>query len=167
MIQVYTGEGKGKTTAAIGLAVRAAGAGKRVYICQFLKKGMFSELKALKKIKGITCRQFGSGNFCKRPPAQKDMLMAKQGLESAIRAIRSKRYDVVILDELNIALSLSVLRLNEVVRIFEQLPSSVELVITGRKAHPKIIKLADLVSEIKELKHYFKTGTKAREGIEY
>jgi cob(I)alamin adenosyltransferase len=167
LIQVYTGNGKGKTTAALGLALRAAGAGLSVYIGQFIKGRCYSELKALKKFKNITLEQFGRGCFIKIKPSAKDIQLAKKGLERIRQVISRRKYDLVVLDEINIALHLKLLKLSDVASLIQRAPPNTELVLTGRYAHPKIIKLADLVSEIKERKHYFRRGVKARKGIEF
>lgn len=167
MIQVYTGCGKGKTTVALGLALRAAGAGLKVYIGQFLKGKDYSELNSLKKIKNIKVEQFGRRCFIKKKPEQKDIESARRGLERINKIISQRIYDVVILDEINVALNLNLLELKDVIRLIKKSPRNLELVLTGRYAHPKIIKIADLVSEIRELKHYYKKGIKARKGIEF
>lgn len=167
MIQVYTGNGKGKTTAALGLALRAAGAGFRIYIAQFIKGACYSELKALKKFKNIKIEQFGRGCFIKSKPVAEDIALAERGLEKIKQVISRRKYDLVILDEVNVALHLKLLKLSAVVGLLKRSPKGVELVLTGRYAHPEILKLADLVSEIKERKHYFKRGVKARKGIEF
>lgn len=167
MIQVYTGEGKGKTTAALGLALRAAGAGLGVYIAQFCKGRPCSELKALKKFKNIAIEQFGTSKFIIGKPEYADTQLAKSALRQISRAIKDKKYDVIILDEANNALALNLLSIDELLGIIAKLPAGKELVITGRSAHEKIIEIADLVSDIKEVKHYFKNGTKARKGIEF
>lgn len=167
MIQVYTGNGKGKTTAAFGLALRAAGAGLKVYICQFLKGKYCCELISLKKFKDITIEQFGNISFVRRRPTAKDIDSARQGLEAAKKAIQGKKYAVIILDEINVALKLGLLELNEVLLLIKKYCKVKELILTGRNAHPKIIEIADLVSEIKDKKHYYKKGTKARRGIEF
>jgi cob(I)alamin adenosyltransferase len=167
MIQVYTGYGKGKTTAALGLAIRAAGAGLKVYIGQFIKGKNYSELNALKEIKNIKIEQFGRGCFIKNVPQQKDIKLAKNGLEKIKKIVSQRLYDVVILDEINVALYSKLLELKEVVSLLRKTPKKVELILTGRNAHPAIFEIADLISEIKEIKHYFKKGIKARKGIEY
>lgn len=167
MIQVYTGNGKGKTTASFGLALRAAGAGLKVYIAQFVKGCFYSELKALKKIKNIKIEQFGSACFIKRRPHKKDIALAKRGFERIKEIISKRIYDVVILDEINVALNLKLLELKDVINLIKNTPKKTELVLTGRNAHPKIIELSDLVSQIKEVKHYYNRGIKARKGIEY
>lgn len=167
MIQVYTGNGKGKTTAALGLALRASGAGLKVYIGQFVKSGCYNEIKALKKIKNIKVEQFGLGCFIKRLPSSKDLLSAEKGLRRAKGLIAEKIYDLVVLDEINVALKLKLIKLEEVLVLIKETPKKTELILTGRQAHPEIIKAADLVSEITDKKHYYKRGLKARRGIEF
>jgi cob(I)alamin adenosyltransferase len=167
MIQVYTGNGKGKTTAALGLALRAAGSGLKVYIAQFCKGRNYGELHTLKKIKNIKIEQLGTTCFIKKTPSPKDVAKAKNGLEKAKKIIAAKVYDVVILDELNIALALGLLQLKDILGLIKKAPRKTELVLTGRYAHPKLLKAADLVSEIKEKKHYYQGGIKARKGIEF
>lgn len=166
MIQVYTGNGKGKTTAALGLALRAAGAGKKVYIAQFVKGRRYSELNSLKKLKNITLEQFGRTCFIRKSPCNKDIKLAICGLNAVKKALK-KKYGVIILDEINIALKLGLLDLNEVLKLIKKCPARIELILTGRQACPEIIKLADLVSDIKEVKHYFQKGVKGRRGIEF
>jgi cob(I)alamin adenosyltransferase len=167
LIQVYTGNGKGKTTAAMGLALRAAGAGLKVYICQFAKGKPSSEIKLLKKIKNIRAEQFGRPCFIRIAPKKKDLSLAKKGIAKIKRLIEKKRYDVIILDELNVALSLGLLPLKETLKLLNRAPKKIELIVTGRNAPPQILKEADLVSEIKEVKHYYRKGAKARKGIEF
>jgi cob(I)alamin adenosyltransferase len=167
MIQVYTGNGKGKTTAALGLAIRAAGAGKRVFIGQFIKGRPYSEINSLKKLKNISIEQFGRGCFIKGKPGRKDIEMACAGLEKIPGLARQEKFDLIVLDEINIALALKLLRCADVLRVLRTLPKKVEVVLTGRNAPKEMIKIADLVSEIKEVKHYFRRGLKARRGIEY
>ena len=167
MIQVYTGNGKGKTTAALGLALRASGSGLKVYIGQFAKGRCYSEIKALKKIKNIKIEQFGQCCFIKRSPEKKDFGLAYAGFKKISEIMRSKKYRVIILDEINIAVKLKLIPLSDLLKLIKNTPKSIELVLTGRYAHPKIIKLADLVSEVKEVKHYYANGVKARRGIEF
>ncbi len=168
MIQVYTGNGKGKTTAALGLALRAAGAGKKIYLCQFLKGRFYCELASLKKLKNIKIEQFGTRCFLKGTrPDRNDIAMAKAALAGVEKAIASKQCDMIIMDELNVALNLGLIELKDALKVIKAVPKRIELIITGRGAHPEIIKLADLVSEIKEVKHYYKKGLKARRGIEF
>ncbi|MFA4888148.1 MAG: cob(I)yrinic acid a,c-diamide adenosyltransferase, partial [Candidatus Omnitrophota bacterium] len=146
--------------------LRAAGAGLKVYIGQFLKTGSYSELKALKAIKNITLEQCGRKCFIRKKPTLKDIACAKQGLERAREIIAGKKYRVVILDEINVAMQLGLLKTEEIIEIFKRCPKETELVLTGRNAPKVIQKAADLVSEIKEIKHYFKIGIEARKGIE-
>lgn len=166
MIQIYTGKGKGKSTAAFGLALRAAGAGLRVYIGQFLKAGSFSEIKALKKFKNITVEQFGAGTFIKGAARKIDRDLSARGLERA-QEVLHKNYDVVILDEIIVALNLKLVPLKEMVSLIKDLPAKVELVLTGRGCPKRLVKLADLASEVRELKHYHGKGIRARRGIEF
>ena len=166
MIQVYTGNGKGKTTASLGLALRAAGAGLKVYIGQFLKSGCYSEVCAIKAIKNITLEQFGSKCFLVKSPTKKDIENANYGLLKAKKVIASRKFDVVVLDEINVALRLKLFTLKEVLDLISITPKKTELVLTGRNAPLKIIQVADLVSEIIDRKHYYSKGLKARKGIE-
>ena len=166
MIQVYTGCGKGKTTAAIGLAVRAAGAGLNVYIAQFTKGRKCSELKSLKRLKNIKVEQFGACHFI-RKITPKDITHAQRGLAAVKKIIRAKNHDVIILDEINVALELGLIAIKDVVEIMKKIPSQTELVLTGRNAPDEVLHYADLISEINEVKHYFKIGIKARKGIEF
>jgi cob(I)alamin adenosyltransferase len=166
LIQIYTGNGKGKTTAALGLALRASGAGLKVYIGQFVKRGSYSEIKALKKLNNIKVEQFGMGCFIKKLPSQKDLLLAKQGLKKIKKLIADRAYDLLILDEINVALKLRLVELSDVLSLIKKTPRKIELVLTGRNAHPEVMKIADLVSEIKDRKHYYCKGLKSRKGIE-
>jgi cob(I)alamin adenosyltransferase len=167
LVQIYTGNGKGKTTAALGLALRAAGAGYKVYIGQFIKSDAYSEIKMLRKIKKIKVEQYGRGCFIKKKPKKIDIDYAQKGLSKARKNIASGKYDVVILDEANVAVSLSLIKIRDVFNLIKHKPISVELVLTGRYSPPALLKYADLVTEMKELKHPYKKGTKARLGIEY
>jgi cob(I)alamin adenosyltransferase len=165
--QVYTGEGKGKTTAALGLALRAAGAGLRVLIAQFIKKNRCCEHKALERFCDlVTVVQFGPGfvRGSKRTPAE--LRAAGKAIEKVERMLASGEYDVVILDEINVAVHAGLVCVDDALRILDQKPAHVELVFTGRHADKRIIKRADLVTEMKEIKHYMKKGVGARKGIE-
>jgi cob(I)alamin adenosyltransferase len=166
-IQVYTGNGKGKTTCAIGLSVRAAGAGLRVLIAQFLKSGDYSEVKALKRFSDlIALKQFGNGRFIKGKPSAEDIRAAQEGLRFIRQEISSGRYDMIVLEEANVAVTCGILRLEDLLDIMEHKPDNLELVITGRNAAPEIMEKADLVTEMKEIKHYYHIGVQARVGIE-
>ena len=167
MIQVYTGDGKGKTTAALGLALRASGAGLKVYIGQFIKGKSYSELKILKKLENIRIEQYGEGCFIKDKPSKIDIRLACKGLKRVRKIIAQRNYDIIILDEINVALHLGLLKLREVIDLLKNTPKDIEFILTGRWAHPNIKKLADLVSEIKDIKHYYKKGVMSRKGIEF
>jgi cob(I)alamin adenosyltransferase len=166
-VQVYTGNGKGKTTAALGLALRAAGAGLRVFIAQFVKGRPYSEHISLAKLKKeITVRIYGRPRFIHGNLVPADTTAARRGLKEAEAALKSGKYDLVILDEANVATSLKLFPVSELVRLADEKPPGVELVITGRYADPKLLKRADLVTRMSEIKHYFKMGIEARKGIE-
>jgi cob(I)alamin adenosyltransferase len=166
--QLYTGGGKGKTTAALGLALRAAGAGLRVYIAQFAKGIEAGELKALKKLSAaVTVRQCGARSFIRGRPGKIDRTLAENGLAAAARAIASGRWDLVILDELCVACHFRMVEAKAVLEILKSRPRHVEVVITGRNAPKAFLEAADLVTEMKEIKHYFTEGVRARKGIEY
>jgi len=166
-VQVYTGNGKGKTTAALGLALRAAGANMKVYIAQFVKGMKYSEINALAKLQDfITVKQYGRKGFIKRDPDEEDIQAAREGLQEVREIMRSGEYQMIILDEANIATSYNLFSVDELLDFIEAKPGGVELVITGRTADPRIIEKADLVTEMKEIKHYYQKGVKARKGIE-
>ena len=166
-IQVYTGAGKGKTTAALGLAIRAAGAGHRVYFAQFVKKRLCSEHKALVRFSDlITVKQFGTGFLKGHAHTGDELEAALKGLDEIDQAISSTAYDVVILDEINVAVHAGLVDVNRLLRILDAKPPLVEIVLTGRHADPQVVEKADLVTEMREIKHYMKEGVKARTGIE-
>jgi len=166
-IQVYTGNGKGKTTAALGLSIRAAGAGLKVFIAQFIKMGEYSEIKTLKRFSDfITIEQYGLGRFIKGKPSSEDIQAAGKGLERIENIIDSRDYHVVILEEANVAVTCGLFSVEKLLKIIDKKPDDVEIVITGRNARPEIIDRADLVTEMKEIKHYYHKGVKARVGIE-
>jgi cob(I)alamin adenosyltransferase len=166
-VQVYTGDGKGKTTAALGLALRAAGAGLKVFIGQFLKSGETSEIKALKRLSDrITVEHYGRPHFVRGVPEAEDIRAARQGLERIKKVLAEGRYHVVILEEANVAVKYGLLRCEDVLHLIQTKPRETELVITGRDAPPEIIDRADLVTEMTEIKHYFHQGVPARIGIE-
>lgn len=166
-VQIYTGNGKGKTTAAIGLSVRAAGAGLNVFIAQFIKMGEYSEIKSLKKFSDrITIKQFGRGKFIKGAPSEEDMEAAQKGLHAVRVALLSGKYDIIILEEGNVAASIGLLSTDDIIHLIDRKPEHVEIVITGRNASQEIIDKADLVTEMKDIKHYFNKGVAARTGIE-
>jgi cob(I)alamin adenosyltransferase len=166
-IQVYTGDGKGKTTAALGLAVRALGAGLRVYIGQFIKSGDYSEIKLLRaRFPEIALQQFGSGRFIRRAPTPAEIQAAREGLQRLRVAMCSGRYDVVIADEANSAVKAGLFTEEDLLGLMDAKPENVELVLTGRGAGAKVQARADLVTEMTCVKHYFKAGVPGRPGIE-
>jgi len=167
-IHIYTGDSKGKTTAALGLALRAMGAGLKVFMGQFVKRRICSEHKALERFKDlITIKQYGTGFIKGKKPASSAMAAAKKGLVDVKKALMSGKYDMVILDEINIAVHYGLLSTDDVLKLLDKKPVATEVIITGRYADKKLIKKAGLVTEMKEIKHYFKHGVKARKGIEY
>lgn len=170
-IQVYTGNGKGKTTAAIGLTVRALGAGLRVFFAQFIKGGRYSEIEMLEKIASesegqLQCRQYGTGCFIMREPAEADRIAAREGLDEVFQIMQNESYQLIVLDEANVAVSLGLLKEEDLLRLADAKPDSAELVFTGRGAPPKLMERADLVTEMTEVKHYYQKGVMARKGIE-
>ena len=166
-VHIYTGNGKGKTTAALGLCLRAVGAGLRVYLAQFMKSGDYSELKALKRLgHQVTVEQFGTGRFVRGNPSEKDRQAAMQGFEAAKSALASGNYKLVILDESMVALHQGLLSREQIHTWIDMRPAAVELVLTGRNAPPEIIAMVDLVTDMREVKHYYQNGVTARIGIE-
>jgi len=166
-VHVYTGNGKGKTTAMLGLALRAYGAELRVYIGQFVKSMKYHEVTAINKfLPGIVIEQYGCGCILGRETSEEDKSAAKKGLEKAREAIFSGKYDVVMLDEINVAVHLKLLNVSSVLELIRAKPANIELIITGRYAATEIIEAADLVSEMTEVKHYYTNGVFARGGIE-
>ncbi len=168
LVHLYTGDGKGKTTAAIGLGIRAVGAGLRVHMIQFMKGRRYSELDALEKIPGFTVTQFGRDEFVsKEKPAQIDIDLAQKGLAYAREVLTKNEYDVVILDEINVAVDYRLITVDDVLGLVKMKPDSMELVLTGRYAKPEVIQQADLVSEILEIKHPYQKGVTCRKGIDW
>ncbi len=166
-IQIYTGNGKGKTTAALGLAIREAGAGGKVFIGQFLKSGNYSEITALKKFATqITVEHYGLGRFVKGHPAMEDIEAGMRGYKRVTEIIEKGGYDLVILDEGNVAVKYNIFSEKDLLDIFDRKPDHVEIVVTGRGATQAVIDRADMVVEMKAVKHYFDKGVKARIGIE-
>lgn len=167
-VHVYTGNGKGKTTAAIGLGVRATGTGLRVIMIQFMKGRRYSELDALQNLKNFTVVQFGRDEFVsKEKPAQIDIDLAQQGLAYAKEIIEKNSYDLVILDEINVAVEYQLVSLKDILQLVKRKPEKLELVFTGRYAPPELVKEADVVSEILEIKHPYQQGITSRKGIDW
>jgi len=169
LVQVYTGNGKGKTTAAFGLALRAVGRGLKVYIIQFIKGGFdYGELYVVDKLPNLKLKAFGRGKFVTEKPAGKeDVELAEEALALAEEVVKNGEYDIVILDEINVALNLKLIKTEKVLKLIKNKPKHVELILTGRYAPNEIIEAADLVTEMKEVKHPYNKGFQARKGIEY
>jgi cob(I)alamin adenosyltransferase len=165
-VQVYTGDGKGKTTASLGLALRAAGAGLKVYIVQFLKNGNFSEIKSLSRFENITVKQYGLGKFIKGSPSDEDIAAGTAGYLKLCDILKQNKHDVVIAEEGNVAVMCDLISEKQLLALIDMKPENVELVITGRGATPAVMAKADLVTEMKAVKHYYKKGVTARVGIE-
>ncbi len=162
-ILVLTGDGKGKTTAAIGTAIRAAGHGKRVIIIQFLKKGEYGEIKALRNA-GVEVYQFGSGEFVFQP-TDEDFRRAEEAVNFALEKMMENPF-LLILDEINVALSIGVVKLEDIIELLDA-RGETHIILTGRNAPPEILQKADLVTEMKNIRHYYDKGEKAIEGLEY
>jgi cob(I)alamin adenosyltransferase len=169
LVQVYTGNGKGKTSAAFGLALRAIGRGLKVYVVQFIKGGFdYGELYVVDRLPNLKLKAFGRGEFVtETPPGKEDVELAQEALAFAEQVVKNGEYDIVILDEVNVALYLKLINLDSILELIKNKPKQVELILTGRYAPSEITETADLVTEMKEVKHPFNKGYKAREGIEY
>jgi len=168
LVQVYTGNGKGKTTAAFGLALRAIGRGLKVYVIQFIKGGFdYGELYIVDKLPNLTLKAFGRGKFIVDKPSKEDVKSAEEALSLAESVVKNGEYDIVILDEINVALNLKLISLERVLELIKNKPRHVEIVLTGRYAPNEIIEIADLVTEMKEVKHPYNKGCQARRGIEF
>lgn len=166
-VQVYTGNGKGKTTAALGLALRAAGAGMKVFVGQFIKSAGYSEHESLSRLAAsITVRAFGRGCFITGEPEPEDIRLANEGLQTAREALQSGVYGLVILDEANVAVDVGLFSADDLLSAIRERAPGVEVVVTGRKACTELLDIADLVTEMVEVKHYYRRGVKARKGIE-
>jgi cob(I)alamin adenosyltransferase len=165
---VYTGNGKGKTTSAIGLGIRAAGAGMKVHMLQFMKGRKYSELETLDNLKGFTYSQHGRDEFVnKEEPEQVDIDLAKEGFKKAKELVKSDKYDMIILDEINVAVDFDLVLLDEVLKLIDEKPEKLELVLTGRYAHSEIQKYSDYVTEMLEIKHPYQQGVEARKGVDF
>jgi len=169
LVQIFTGDGKGKTSAAIGAVIRALGHGLRVYIGFFMKGDHPSgERNILSQLPNVTMESFGAGGLvdpANIKPEEKEQ--AKRGLAAASKAMLSGNYDLLVLDELNLAVAWKLIELDEVVRLISDKPQNVELILTGRRADTKLVQMADLVTEMLKIKHPYDKGIMARKGIEY
>lgn len=168
-VQIYTGNGKGKTTAAIGQAVRAAGSGLKTLIIHFMKDFPYGELAALKYLsEWITIVQYGNDAFVlkRQLPSQSDKKAAHDAIECAINAMLKKEFDIIVLDEICITFYFKLLEIPDVLSLIGKKPPATELILTGRYCPPEIMERADLVTEMNEVKHYYQKGIISRKGIE-
>ncbi|MBD3180608.1 MAG: cob(I)yrinic acid a,c-diamide adenosyltransferase [Candidatus Latescibacteria bacterium] len=167
-IQIYTGDGKGKTTAGIGAAVRAAGHGWKVLMIQFMKGRLYGEIASTGNLDNITIEQYGRDEFVDpENPEQVDIELALRGWERAREVVEEGGLDMLILDEINIAQNFGLIDLEEILEFMKEKPPSLELIMTGRRAHGKVIEAADTVTEMREIKHHYMNSIGARKGIEY
>jgi cob(I)alamin adenosyltransferase len=168
LVQIYTGDGKGKTTAALGLSLRAAGRGLKVFIAQFAKGMFYGELEALKRFAPqITLHQYGRKCFIRDEPTEEDVRLAREGWQEIRDVLKRAECDLLILDEIGIAIHYRLISLEEVQELLRARPDGVELVLTGRKIPEALYEQADLVTEMREIKHYYNAGVQARQGIEF
>ena len=166
-VQVYTGDGKGKTTAALGLCLRAAGAGYTVFVIQFLKQGAYSEVKALQLFEDcITLEQYGQRGFIRGGPTPADIRLAQHGMDRAKEILARGEHDILVLEEINVAVALGLVSEAALLALIASKPPHVELILTGRGATDGVLQAADLVTEMKGVKHYYEKGVRARAGIE-
>lgn len=168
-LQVYTGNSKGKTTAALGLAFRAAGHGLKTYIGQFMKGQVYGELKTAELLsRYITIEQFGRDSFVhvQNPADPLDVQMAQRGLQRCIKMMNCGEYDIVVLDEICVAHYYNLISVEQMLAVARNRPQHVEIIFTGRYCPSKVIEAADLVTEMTEIKHYYHNGIEARKGIE-
>jgi len=168
MLQIYTGNGKGKTTAALGIALRAVGAGLRVLFAQFMKNVPTSELEALKLLGGkITVKRFGTGSYIVKTPTEKDFECAELAFAEIEAAVASQRFDMIIADEICTALYYNLIDRRKVDGLIRDCPQSIELIFTGRYADDDLIEAAGVATEMREIKHCYNENIPARKGIEY
>ncbi|MBN1334924.1 MAG: cob(I)yrinic acid a,c-diamide adenosyltransferase [Deltaproteobacteria bacterium] len=166
-VHVYTGDGKGKTTAAVGLAVRAVGAGLKVFFGQLIKEGRYGEIGVLERLGGaVVCRQYGRGCWLGGEPQEEDRRLAREGLVDIRAALLSGEFQLVVVDEASVATWFGLLSVDDLLDLVDARPHGVELVFTGRKADPRLIERADVVTEMREVAHYYQRGVLARDGIE-
>lgn len=166
-IHIYTGNGKGKTTAAFGLAIRAALSGKKVFIGQFVKDMKYNETKIENYLHNIVIKQLGTGCYINREPSLEDIKANNDGLEECKEILLNGEYDLVILDEINIALYFKLFSIQDVIEILKNKKYETEVVLTGRYAPEELIEMADLVTEMTEIKHYYSQGVLSRNGIDH
>lgn len=165
---LFTGDGKGKTTAAVGAAVRAAGHGASVLIIQFMKGRLYGELAAVEKIDNLTIEQHGRDEFVDpKEPEKIDVDLAEKGWARALEAAASDSPSLLVLDEINVAVSFGLIPLDTVLEFIRNRPDGMDLILTGRYAHPDLIEIADTVTEMREIKHHYNSGVQMRKGIEF
>lgn len=169
LLQVYTGDGKGKTTAALGVILRASGYDAKTIMFQFMKDDPgYGEFKAQKYLPGFELVQVGRENFVDfKNPDPIDVQMMSNGWELAKKAIKSEKYDIVVLDEITICLATNLLPLTETIDFLKKHKKNTEIIITGRYAPPELLKIADLITEMKNERHYFFSGKESRNGIDH
>lgn len=165
-VHIYTGNGKGKSTAAFGMAIRAAMAGKNIYIGQFVKNMAYSETAITSFVPCIEIEQLGDGCFIFEPPKEDDKIKAQNALKHCLEKIHSRKYDLIILDEINIALFYNLISEEAVIELIKNKPTDTEIILTGRYASASLINSADLVTEMKEIKHYYTQGVLSRKGFD-
>lgn len=168
MIHIYTGDGKGKSTAAFGVAIRMLGHKKKVALIQFMKKNPdYGEIRFFEKMDGIEVFQFGTNKLIEPgQPSVEDVVEAREALSIVFRLLNENRHNLIIIDEINVAVAWGLIELSEQKKIFS-VATKADIIMTGRSAHPDIIEMADLVTEMKEIKHYYKKNIKAKKGIEF
>jgi cob(I)alamin adenosyltransferase len=168
LVQVYTGDGKGKTTAALGLSLRAAGHGWKVLVIQFMKGRLYGELNSVKNIPGFSIEQYGRDEFVdKKNPAPVDVELALKGFARAEEALRSGEYDMVVLDEINVALDFKLIEIEKVLKLISERATNTEVICTGRYATQSLVDIADLVTEMREIRHPYQKNIPMRMGIEF
>jgi len=168
LIMVYTGDGKGKTTAAVGQAIRALGHGYRVFMIHFMKGRDYGEFLATDKMQNLTLVRAGRDDFVSRDnPDPIDVELAENGFAQAEKAVMSGEYNLVVLDEVNVALDYGLIEESRLLELLKNKPQHVAVVLTGRNASPELVKVADTVSEVLAIKHHYDTGADCCKGIEY
>ncbi len=169
LVEVFTGDGKGKTSAALGIALRASGHDLKVFIVYFMKGNFpYGEQKVLPQLSNVTFAKFGQLSFVDpNNVKEEEKIEAKKALDTAKKAMLSNNYDVIILDEINVAVTWKLIDLNEVINLIQEKPEKVELILTGRYADEKLIAAADLVTNMTKIKHPYDEGILSREGIDY
>jgi len=172
LIIVYTGKGKGKTTAALGIALRAVGYGKKICMIQFIKGSWhYGEMDSSKRLEPefemVAIGKGFVGIIDDKTPKVEHEKIAKEAIKISIEKVQSGKYDIVILDEINYAINLNLVKIEDVLNLIKSKPSGIDLVLTGNYAKDEIIELADLVTEMKEIKHPFQRGIKAKKGIDF